>query len=90
MKKLQLFYLTSCPYCIEVLGWIDRLKIENPVYEVLEIEYIEEALQPHVAELYDYYRVPCFYIDGVKVHEGVATPKIVSDIFEKAAGSSGL
>ena len=31
---------------------------------------IEESEQPEVADAFDYYYVPTFYVDGVKVHEG--------------------
>ena len=30
---------------------------------------IEETQHPDIADQYDYYYVPTFYVDGVKVHE---------------------
>ena len=51
---------------------------------VLDIELIEESEEPTVAEQYDYYYVPTFYIDGVKVHEGGIYPEEVEPLLRKA------
>ena len=32
MKELEIFYLTSCPYCINARKAIDELTAENPAY----------------------------------------------------------
>lgn len=65
---------------------MEELKQENPRYENLEITIIDEAKQPEIANTYDYYLVPTYYVDGVKVHEGVASKEKVKAIFEKALG----
>ena len=37
---------------------------------------IEESEQPALADTFDYYYVPTFYVDGVKVHEGGVYPEV--------------
>ncbi|MDR2121040.1 MAG: thioredoxin family protein [Tannerella sp.] len=83
MKPIKLFYLKACPYCQKALSYIDELKkregFGNP-----EIEMIEESEEPEVADSYDYYYVPTFYVDGEKVHEGAATFEEIEAVFRKA------
>ena len=47
---------------------------------------IEESERPDVADAFDYYYVPTFYVDGVKVHEGHAERADVEAVFRAAAG----
>ena len=53
MKPVKLFYQERCPFCKKALRYIEELKEEHP----------------ELADQYDYYYVPTFYVDGVKVHE---------------------
>ena len=84
MKPILMFIIESCPYCRQALNWMNELKDENANYSAAEITIIDEKLQPDLANQYDYYYVPTYYIDGVKVHEGAATKDIVRNVFEKA------
>ena len=70
MKKITLFYQKQCPFCKKALQYIDAAKAAHPELRPIEIEMIEETEQPEVADRYDYYYVPTFYIDGRKIHEG--------------------
>lgn len=63
---------------------MEELKEENPKYSQVDLKIIDEGLHPDIAEKYDYYYVPTYYIDGKKVHEGVATRDIVRNIFKEA------
>ena len=45
---------------------------------------IEESELPDVADKFDYYYVPTFYVDGVKEHEGGIYPEEVERILRKA------
>jgi hypothetical protein len=38
-----------------------------------------------LADSYDYYYVPTYYVDGVKVHEGAASKKIIEGVYRAAA-----
>ncbi len=84
MKPVLLFVMKSCPYCKQVLRWMEELRIENPEFGKVEVKMIDENLHPDIANQYDYYYVPTYYVDGLKVHEGAATKDIVHSIFERA------
>lgn len=84
MKRVQLFYLKHCPFCKKALRYIEEVKASVPELAQLEIEMIEEEEQAEVAEQYDYYYVPTFYIDGVKVHEGGIYPDEMEPLLRKA------
>lgn len=84
MKPVIMFVTEWCPYCKKALAWMENIKKQNPQYAGIEIKIIDEELQPDIAKQYNYYYVPTYYIDGVKVHEGVASKNIINRIFEKA------
>ena len=65
MKRITLFYLENCPFCNKARAAIDELKKQDR-YKDIEIEMIEESKQPEVADKYDYYYVPTFYIEGAR------------------------
>ena len=84
MKNVKLFYLKKCPFCKKAIGYIDALKAQYPELADLEIEMIEESEQADVANAFDYYYVPTFYVDGVKEHEGGIYTEEVEKILRKA------
>lgn len=84
MKRVKLFYLKNCPFCKKALRYIEELKAEHAELAAIEIEMIEESEQPDVADKFDYYYVPTFYVDGVKEHEGGIYPEEVERILRKA------
>ena len=63
---------------------MDAVLEENPEYKDIELEVIDEVRHPDIANQYDYWYVPTYYVDGVKVHEGAATKKKVKKVFERA------
>ncbi|MDR0575378.1 MAG: thioredoxin family protein [Tannerella sp.] len=83
MRPIKLFYLKNCPFCKRALSYIEKLK-QQDVYKDLEIEMIEESEQAEIADQYDYYYAPTFYVDGKKLHEGGITENEVEEIFKKA------
>jgi glutaredoxin len=82
MKKVVLFHFESCPFCRYARRWIEEARAENPALRAVEIELIDERLQPGIAWRYDYWYVPTFYVDGKKVHEGACTKDKVKRILE--------
>lgn len=84
MKPVKLFYLETCPFCRKALRYIDEAKAAHPELQAVAIETIEESQQPEVADAYDYYYVPTFYVDGVKVHEGGIWPDEMEAVLRKA------
>ena len=81
---IKLFYLKTCPYCKQAFNFLEELKPEFPN---IELTLIEENEQADLANSYDYYYVPTFYLDEKKVHEGVVTKDIIRTILEQATNS---
>lgn len=84
MKKIMYFKLPLCPYCIQTNRWIKDIIKNNPEYKNIELKVIDEIKHRKLAYQYDYYLVPSFYVDGKKMHEGIASKSIVEEIFKKA------
>lgn len=84
MKPVQLFYLKSCPYCKNALRYIEEARAAHPELREVDIEMIEESEQRALADKYDYYYVPCFYVGGVKAHEGGIYSEEVEKVLRKA------
>lgn len=84
MKPIKLFYLANCPFCKKAFRYIEELQAEHPELRGIEMETIEESKEPEVANQHDYYYVPTFYIDGVKVHEGGIFKEEVEALLRKA------
>ena len=76
MQKITMFTLSDCPYCRAALRWMDELTAEYPEYADVPVEFIDEGEHPEIADQYDYYYVPTYYVAGEKLHEGVATKVI--------------
>lgn len=84
MKEVKLFYLEGCPHCRRARGWMDELFAENPAYRDVPLTMIEESRERALADSYDYYYVPTFYVGGEKAHEGIASKEIVKAVFDAA------
>ena len=69
MKELTMFYLNDCGYCMKARQALDELFAENPAYRQIPLTRIEESQQPELADRYDYYAVPSFFVDGKKIFE---------------------
>lgn len=84
MKPITLFYLEKCPFCKKAFRFIEELQTEYPELKTVEIHTIEESRQPDVANQYDYYYVPTFYLEGEKLHEGGIFKPEVEALLRKA------
>ena len=84
MKKVTMFTMKTCPYCKAALRWMDELFKENAKYKALEIEKIDEVAHPDIAEQYDYYYVPTYYVGSTKLHEGPASLEKIRRVFDAA------
>ena len=67
--KLTEFVLARCPYCLQARELIEELRAERPELASIELEIIDEARHPALAERYDYYRVPSFFLGERKLYE---------------------
>ena len=84
MKPITYFYLKKCPFCKKAFRYIEELKREHPELQTVEIDTVEESEQPEIADRYDYYYVPTFYVDGKKVHEGGIFKEEMEAVLRKA------
>lgn len=83
MKTLRFFYLKKCPYCRQAIQWMEALRMENPAYMGLAIQWIEESEEAALADSFDYYYVPCYFLEGKKLHEGAATKEKIQAVLEE-------
>jgi glutaredoxin len=84
--KILYFKLKNCPYCIQADTWLTELRTENHDYASVEFEIIDESEQPVLADSYDYYFVPTFFLEREKLHEGIATKAKIKAVLDRAAG----
>ena len=84
MKQVLYFCLEGCPFCRQAERWMEELVREHPEYANVEIRRVEERREREFARGFDYYFVPTYYLDGVKLHEGVATKAAVEAVYRKA------
>lgn len=83
-KHVKMMMLETCPYCKQAFKMIDELKQKHPEYQKVEIETIEERKEEEKTKGYDYWYVPTFFVDDVKIHEGVPTMEKVEQVFIEA------
>lgn len=74
----------TCPHCKHAFEMMDKLKKQYPEFEQIEIEIIEENWEPEKTVGYDYWYVPTYFVNDVKVHEGVPSLAAVEDVFRLA------
>lgn len=86
MKEIILFKLANCPHCKLALRLQEELLAEHPQWRELPLRVVDEAEEIALANSYDYYYVPTYYVDGVKVHEGHAEKADVEKVFRAAMG----
>lgn len=79
-----MFTMASCPYCQEARRWMEELMAEHPEYRNVEMEIIDEVEFPEIANRYDYYYVPTYFADNIKLHEGAATKAKVQAVYAHA------
>ena len=80
MKPVTLFYQPRCPFCKKALRYIEEARAAHRI----EIRMIDELAEPEVADRYDYYYVPTFYVGDKKVHEGGIMPDEVEAVLRMA------
>ena len=71
------------PLLQEGAGLSEELQRQEP-YSRIEIRMIDELAEPEVADRYDYYYVPTFYVGDKKVHEGGIMPDEVEAVLRMA------
>lgn len=84
MKELTYFYLSSCPYCRRADQFIEELKKEDPRFAAVSFHRIEESREKEIADSYDYYYVPCFWLGNEKLFEGAPSKADIKKVLERA------
>lgn len=83
MKELTLFMLPKCPHCKLAFKFQEELMAENPEYQNIKINMIDESVETELANSYDYYYVPCYFVGKEKLFEGHAEKADVEAVFKK-------
>ena len=79
MKDLKLFALRDCPYCQRVFAYLAAYELPSDV----NLRIIFEDEEKQLADSYDYYYVPSFFLNEVKIHEGALNEKDFISLMEK-------
>lgn len=84
MKELTYFYLQTCPYCRKADQLIAELQAQEPRFREISFRKIEEREEKALADSYDYYFVPCFWIGEEKLFEGAPEKEDIRKVLERA------
>ncbi|HEY5562122.1 MAG TPA: thioredoxin family protein [Clostridiaceae bacterium] len=84
MKVLTILITDWCPHCNRAIKWLKEIKEEDSRFKEVEITIIDEEKQPELSEKFDYYYVPTYYVDGVKIHEGATSKDQLIEALEVA------
>lgn len=82
MNELYYFKLKNCPYCIKANTYLDELLKEDR-YKSIQIRHIDERVESDLANSYDYYLVPSFFLGKQKLFEGIMTKEDVRSVLEE-------
>lgn len=82
MNELYYFKLKNCPYCIRANNYLDELFQEDR-YQSIKVRHIDERIESDLANSYDYYLVPSFFIGDKKLFEGIMTKEDVRLVLEE-------
>ena len=82
--ELTYFYLRTCPHCCRADEIIRELIAENPKYADVKFRKVEESEEKELADSYDYWYVPCFYLGTEKLMEGVPSKEKVKAALDRA------
>ena len=80
-----MFMFDGCPHCRRAGELIKEILAEHPEYAKIPLTVIDERKQPEIAEKFDYYYVPTFYVGDEKIAEGVPSRAAIEKVFATAA-----
>ena len=83
-QKLTMFYLPGCPYCRQAEQFERELLERKPEYRAVEVERIDESKQSALADTYDYYYVPAYFLGKERLFSGAPTEADVERVFSRA------
>ena len=85
--ELLFFMLPNCPYCRRAAQYLEELQQERPEFQSIPVREIDERVQAELANQYDYYFVPSFYLGRRKLHEGAMGKSDVLRVLTIAKGA---
>ena len=84
MKDVLMMMMAGCPHCRRANQMLDRLMKEHEEYRSINIRKEDENVNTALANSLDYYYVPCFFVNGKKMLEGVPTMETVEAVLKEA------
>ena len=84
MKELTLFYYPECPYCRQAFRYQEEIFQEHPEYKDVPLRLIDEKKAPQVADGYDYWYVPTYFLGDEKLCEGAKDKSTIEKAFQRA------
>ena len=84
MKDVLMMILPDCPYCRQAKAMMDALRREDARYAAVRVRVVDEQKDTALAESLDYYYVPTYFVDGLKLHEGIPSMEAVRRVFDAA------
>lgn len=84
MKDVLMMVMAGCPHCRRANRMLDELMEEHEEYRKIVIRKEDENVNRKLADSLDYYYVPCFFVDGKKMLEGVPTLEGVEAVLKEA------
>lgn len=67
--ELKFFFKPGCPYCRRAEKLIAELCAAKPEYAAVKIRRIDETAEAQLAESFDYWYVPSFFLGDEKLYE---------------------
>lgn len=80
--EVTVFVLKFCPFCKRAKKYIKEI-LTDPKYDKIAINYIDEKKEKELANQFDYYLVPSFYHQQLKLFEGAITKEQVVEVFDQ-------
>ena len=84
MRELTMFYFPECPYCQQAFRWQEEIFREHPEYKNVPLRLVDEHKETALADSYDYWYVPTYFLGKEKLGEGVKDKAIVEAAFARA------
>lgn len=84
MKPILMFKLKGCPHCRQAEQYMAELMQEHQEYQTIPLRIVDENEEKALANRYDYYYVPTYYVGEEKMAEGILSKADIKAIFEAA------
>ena len=84
MAEITMFVLKHCPHCLLAKKLLAQLRSEDARYAAIPIREIEERENKQLADSYDYWLVPSFFLGERKLHEGHAEYDDIKRVLDAA------